>query len=716
MEIFDDNDEIVDSDGEDNVDDSNDDDEAIKVIVPLHFNKKTGEAQELFAASSEEITCEGEGSGGLFEDDEAVGDAFMAVKPWIGAVKEPSEHPPVNPSPPDEDYKLHYVFGYRAEDSRNNVYYNADGSVVYMTACLGVILNQTDNTQQFFGGNQVANAAKQHAEDLDNHTNDITSIAVSLDRTLACSGQNGSTPTVFVWDACTGQKIKRFVLPKGSREVSAIGLSIDNEYVATVDNHNDHVARVYKVSTGKLIFEQKTGNNQVFDLAWTQKEGQCEFSTCGAKHYMVCRPLEGLLKGGIYGAKGKATSHACCAYDTNGVAYTGGANALIHCWKNRQLAKTYKVHGAGFIGAIKVFDGQVYSGGKDGNVIISNPNTGQAERIIEIGNLIRAIDFKDGMIVVGDKDGTISEINADDEINVIMHSHSQGETWGLDLTNDGRIVTTGDDNKVMVWSLEERTLLNQDRISDKSEASKAGKASSLSTLPASQCARAVAVNHNGNQNVAIGSNSGAITIRESLDNLGEILYEKKNSKEWIEVLVYSPCGTMLACGSHDNNIYIYNVDEDYKLKCTLKAHNSYITSVDWSEDSSTIKSVCGAYELLFFDVASGTQDQGGASATVDTVWATNTSKFGWCQDGIFPGNTDGTHVNHVWFSDDNTLVLTADDYGLVNVYRNPIRKGHQPKSYRAHSEHVVRVRFTAGAQQIISIGGYDKTIMIWNRQ
>jgi len=173
---------------------------------------------------------------------------------------------------------------------------------------------------------------------------------------------------------------------------------------------------------------------------------------------------------------------------------------------------------------------------------------------------------------------------------------------------------------------------------------------------------------------------------------------------------------MLAVGSHDNNIYVYDVDSGYKKKCTLKGHNSYITSVDWSQDSSVIRSVCGAYELLFFDVDSGKQDTGGASATVDTIWATSTAKFGWCVDGIFPGNTDGTHVNHVWFSDDNRLVLTADDYGLVNVYRNPVRKGHQPKSYRAHSEHVVRVRFVGGTQQIVSIGGYDKTIMIWNRQ
>lgn len=503
MEIEDPEDlELVASDEEDEeleVDSENDSD-AVKEEEHLTFDKHTGEAvtmSEAFSGTNEEGEVVGGGEEvNLFDQEEAVGDAFMAVKPWIGAVIEPTEHPDENPDPPDEEYKLEYVFGYRAEDSRNNVFYNADGNIVYMTACLGVILNKEDNTQVFFGGNEVENAAKQHATDKNNHTNDITSIAVSLDGTLACSGQNGSRPTVFVWDATTGDKVARMVLPKGSREVSAIGFSPDAKYVATVDNHNDHHVRVYESEGGALVFEQKSGNNKVFDLEWSKKDGHYEFSTCGTKHYMVWRPLENLGKKGIYGGKGKQTSHACVTYDENGTAYSGGSNSFIHCWRNRQLKKVYKVHGSGFVGAIKVFDGKVFSGGKDGNVIISDPNSGEVERTIEVGTLIRAIDYKDGNIVVGDKDGNITEIDEGDGLRSLMKSHSEGEAWGLDLLGDGRIITSGDDNKVMVWSIEDRVHLNQAIVSDVNEKSKVGAASSLSKQAPSKCARAVAVNSN----------------------------------------------------------------------------------------------------------------------------------------------------------------------------------------------------------------------------
>jgi hypothetical protein len=65
----------------------------------------------------------------------------MAVKPWIGAVVEPDSHNPVNPSAPDVNYTLEYVYGYRCEDSRQNVFFNTSNQAVYMTAALGVILD-----------------------------------------------------------------------------------------------------------------------------------------------------------------------------------------------------------------------------------------------------------------------------------------------------------------------------------------------------------------------------------------------------------------------------------------------------------------------------------------------------------------------------------------------------------------------------------------------
>jgi echinoderm microtubule-associated protein-like 1/2 len=206
--------------------------------------------------------------------------------------------------------------------------------------------------------------------------------------------------------------------------------------------------------------------------------------------------------------------------------------------------------------------------------------------------------------------------------------------------------------------------------------------------------------------VAVAHNDGTLTIRSGLNNLNDVIATKNDSREWIEAMSYSPDGDKLAVGSHDNNIYVYSTS-DYSLigKCTK--HNSFIVSVDWSADGKYIRSVCGAHELLFFSGETFEQDTNGASNTVDTIWATSTAKFGWLVDGIFPNGTDGTHVNSVNFSKDGNLIATGDDYGLLNVWRNPARKGHKPISLRGHSEFVVRVAFSQDDSYLFSIGGYD---------
>ena len=161
-------------------------------------------------------------------------------------------------------------------------------------------------------------------------------------------------------------------------------------------------------------------------------------------------------------------------------------------------------------------------------------------------------------------------------------------------------------------------------------------------------------------------------------------------------------------------------------KCTK--HNSFITALDWSTDSQHIMSVCGAYELLFFDANTGAQRTGiywafqsfshnllidGATALRDEKWASFTVKLGWPVQGVFPPGTDGSHVNGVDRSKASDVIASADDYGLVNLYRNPCLEGAKANSYRGHSEHVVRVRFDNSDTRLYSIGGYDRTIMQW---
>ena len=96
-------------------------------------------------------------------------------------------------------------------------------------------------------------------------------------------------------------------------------------------------------------------------------------------------------------------------------------------------------------------------------------------------------------------------------------------------------MTSGDDNKAMMWDPKARKNVATLEISKRDVKIKRG-ASTLSTLPDSQCSRAVAVNQNW---ICLASNDGAVSVRNVNAPTVETLL-LKDSKEWIEVMAFSP--------------------------------------------------------------------------------------------------------------------------------------------------------------------------------
>lgn len=172
---------------------------------------------------------------------------FLSVKPWKGAVVEPADHPPVVKEKPDAGLELEYVYGYRSSDAKQNLYYNADGNLVYNVATLGVVLDKTANTQTFFGCREVDMTSKQTTSDKKCHNDDVLTINVNSagGRSLAVTGQIGKSPSVHMWDAVTGEQKERIKLSKGARGVAAIAINNTGEFIATVDQSNDHVVQCF---------------------------------------------------------------------------------------------------------------------------------------------------------------------------------------------------------------------------------------------------------------------------------------------------------------------------------------------------------------------------------------------------------------------------------------------------------------------------------------
>jgi hypothetical protein len=411
----------------------------------------------------------------------------MAVRPWIGQIAEPTSHNPFNPAPPDIQYKLDYVYGYRSADTRQNVKYNNFGEVVYMTAALGIVMHPS-NTQKFFGGQPAETAHKSKANNMTQHTDDILALAISNDRKTVVTGQVGSAPVMFTWDSYNCEMKKRFQLPKGSRGVNAVAFSEDGSLIACVDLANDHNVYVFDAKSGTMKSRVVGDTNKIFDVAFSNQRGSKAFATAGAKHFYVWDAETGEKQRGLFGDK-EATSFSCCIWDDKGRCFAGGANGLIYVFQGRTCVTTIAAHKAGFISALTFSGGFIFSGGKDGQVFKIYSNL-DSEAVIQYDSPVRAIDISnDGKMVCGLRNGSIIEIEHTNQ-REIMFSHSDGETWGLDVSQYPKVLTSGDDNKVIVWDTQQHKKQVCYKVTDRVSGTKRGGASTLSDLPASQCSRA----------------------------------------------------------------------------------------------------------------------------------------------------------------------------------------------------------------------------------
>ncbi|GLE10516.1 hypothetical protein PINS_up022661 [Pythium insidiosum] len=592
----------------------------------------------------------------------AAGDEFLAVQPWLGAVREPSVLPPGAASsgstPPDADLALEFVYGVNPAP----VWYADDAwEIVYSAASFGVVYNTKTRTQlrnAAHGGRLISCVAVHPRGDLVVTGEIAAGASATVPRKTA--------PRLVAWDANSGSTVAQIETIHG-RGIALLAFAPSGQRVASVGMDDDHVLALYALSGDgmpqfKLLASMKTSKQPVHALCFHDQRDD-ELVTAGTRHVLfwstasvapaaatTTTAVPGRrhgagsshshgggggsgggagavalsMKKGLLGTDGAADAVVLSAafvawHPQQSSVVTGQQDGSLRVWKARQCVDTYvKAHDRA-VQALRVDPKRphvLYSAGLDGRIAVW---TAKLERLTVVdleklqpdgGNrlfsvAVKSLCVRDDRVLFSTAGGDVGEL-----VERVMSPPSRSAGVASTAVSYRLQVHLQSHCKGELWGLatHPHKLLFVTAGDDGSVRLWDAATRCLSavyTIGASGKAgassakcRAAAFSSDGSH-VAVGLVDGQVVVlNEALDT---VVAAWKCSSKAVAVLRYDPDGRFLAIGAHDQAIHIVDA-HSYKPLGVCRGHSATVSHLDFSKDGRVLQSTSNAGELLFWQV------------------------------------------------------------------------------------------------------------------
>uniref|UniRef100_A0A8C2YIE2 EMAP like 2 n=1 Tax=Chinchilla lanigera TaxID=34839 RepID=A0A8C2YIE2_CHILA len=591
--------------------------------------------------------------------------------------------------------KLDWVYGYRGRDCRANLYLLPTGEIVYFVASVAVLYSVEEQRQRHYLG----------------HNDDIKCLAVHPDMVTIATGQVAGTtkegkplpPHVRVWDSVSLSTLHVLGLGVFDRAVCCVGFSKSNggNLLCAVDESNDHMLSVWDWAKEAKVVDGKCSNEAVL-VATFHPTDPALLITCGKSHIYFWSLEGGSLskRQGLFEKHEKPKYVLCVTFLEGGDVVTGDSGGNLYVWGkggNRITQAVLGAHDGGVFGLCALRDGTLVSGGgRDRRVVLWGSDYSKLQEVEvpeDFGPVRTVAEGRGDALYVGTTRNSILQGSVHMGFSLLVQGHVE-ELWGLAThPSQAQFVTCGQDKLVHLWCLESHQPLWSRIIED--PARSAGFHPSGSVL-------------------AVGTVTGRWLLLDTETN--DLVAIHTDGNEQISVVSFSPDGAYLAVGSHDNLVYVYTVDQGGRKVSRLgkcSGHSSFITHLDWAQDSSCFVTNSGDYEILYWDPATCKQIIN-ADMVRNVEWATATCVLGFGVFGIWSEGVDGTDINAVARSHDGRLLASADDFGKVHLFSYPCC---QPRAlshkYGGHSSHVTNVAFLWDDSVALTTGGKDTSVLQW---
>ncbi|XP_055857090.1 echinoderm microtubule-associated protein-like CG42247 isoform X1 [Episyrphus balteatus] len=612
----------------------------------------------------------------------------------------PIHHAPADNSPPDKKLQLQWVHGYRGIDARRNLWVLPSGELLYYVAAVAILLDREEEAQRHYTG----------------HTEDIMCMDVHPSRELVASGQKAgrdrkSQAHVRIWSTESLQTLYVFGMGELDTGVTAVTFSQLNggSYILAVDSGRESILSVWQWQWGHLLGKVATMQEGLSGAAFHPLDDNL-IITHGRGHLAFWhRRKDGFFERTDI-VKQPSRSHITSVqFEPDGDVVTADSDGFITIYSvdsdGAYFVRTeFEAHNKGIGCLIMLGEGTLLSGGEKDRKIAAWDSLQNYKKIAETklpesSGGVRTIypqrpGRNDGNIYVGTTRNNILEGSLQRRFNQVVFGHGR-QLWGLAVHPEDEIyATAGHDKHIALWR----------------------KHKLIWSIQTGYECVALAFHPFGTA-LAAGSTEGHLLVINAEN--GSVMLTLRVCGSPLNCIAYNQVGDMIAMGSQNGSIYLFRVSRDgFSYKKVNKIRGSQpLTHLDWSMDGNYVQTVTIDFDLLFWDVKSLSPERS-PIAMKDVKWLTNNCTVGFLVAGIW---------NNRYYSNTSTIIATCnrssihdmlvsgDADGYLRLFRYPCTSPRAEfNEAKVYSGMLACARFLFGDRNIVTVGGTDASLMIWD--
>ena len=593
--------------------------------------------------------------------------------------------------PPESSVAPEWIYGYQAEQCRNNVRYNYQGHVVYNVGKYVVIYNFNTHSQRIFSG----------------HTEEILCLSVHPEGQFIATGEAGPKPRVCVWHSIT-KEIAFMDRSFHKESVTQVQFSLDGKLLAALGNDEMHRLSVYRWAENIVLFTSPVDSGVALSCAFLH-DGTVAVGGDSYLYYWSKAPEGYLRRRGNFSRYAPLQPITCLAHiGTADTLVSGTASGQLFLWTDRNCIRNVKAHD-GTVNSLYSCTHGVVSGGRDHRVRLwtHKLEPGAAFDMSSFGILpsIRSacISADGTSILIGTKGSNIYEVSAVDGSDLRGGPFVSGHYTGkLNCTathpSKHEFATVGEDRRLRIWDMETRTLLKMATFD-----------ADILTVAYSPTGDAIALGLGGDPSL---SKCGAYVVVNEEDMV--LLHEARDSITPICLVKYSPEGETLAVAAKDGAVYLYAVLDDFELIGRCIRHTTPVEHLDFSTDGEWIRTNSAAKEICFFN-SDDASLQSNLPAMRDVQWSSWSCTLNWHVKAAHRTAYKGEAVTTMHSpSALPSFVACGTSYGYIKLCAFPCSLD-DAEFHRipAHAGSISCLRFAFDEKRMISIGELDRCIVQW---